>query len=106
MELRRFWAEHYQPYRASVFLAGRELAGGPERPAAFELIVSGRYRWIPFDSPLPLRVDGRWLAAGETLDLEAGGHEARFPEPGTAGLLVLAVEDPPGPAPLAFYKAY
>ena len=106
VELRRFWAEHYQPYRASVFLAGRELAGGPGEASRFELIVPGRYRWIPFEGPRPLEVDGARLAAGAVLELAAGPHEARFPEERTAGLLVLAVDDPPGPAPLAFYKAY
>ncbi len=106
VELRRFWAENYQPYRASVFLAGRELRGDRGGPAEFELIVPGRYRWLPFDAPRAVRVDGERLAPTDSLELAAGRHVAHFPEDGTAGILVLAVEDAPGPAPLAFYKAY
>ncbi len=105
VELRRFWAENYQPYRASVFLAGRELRGGPDAPLDFELIVSGRYRWLPFAAPQPVEIDGVGVEPGQSLELGAGPHGARFAAE-AAGILVLAVADPPGPAPLAFYKAY
>ena len=51
LELRRFWAENYQPYRASVFVAGRRLEGARGATSPFELIVPGRYRWLPLDAP-------------------------------------------------------
>jgi hypothetical protein len=103
VELRRFWAENYQPYHASVFVAGRRLAGHRGGELPFELIVPGRYRWIPRGGPHPLVVDGRILRAGEVVELEAGMHVARFPEDLSDGILVLAVDEPPGPAPLSFY---
>jgi hypothetical protein len=40
-EIRRFFADHYQPYRGSVFVAGRQLAGEAGEAVAFELILPG-----------------------------------------------------------------
>jgi len=104
VELRRFWASHYQPYRASVFVAGVQLAGVAGSTEPFELVVPGRYRWIPFEAPVPLEVDGEPLPAGGIADLSAGSHVADFPEEVTGGFLVLAVDAPPGPAPRPFYQ--
>ena len=98
-ELRKFFADHYQPYRGAVFVAGRRLA--PDA-SSFELLIDGRYRWLPFDGAHPALVDGEALAPGQVVTLSAGPHAARLPA-GAAGLLVLAVEDPPGPAPVSFY---
>jgi hypothetical protein len=104
VELRRFWAENYQPYQASVFVAGRRLAGPRGGEAAFELVVPGRYRWIPRGGPHPLALGERTLRAGEVVELAAGPHVARFVEDVPDGMLVLAVGEPPGPAPLPFYE--
>jgi len=103
VELRRFWAENYQPYHASVFVAGRRLAGPRGGELSFELIVPGRYRWIPRGGPHPLVIDERTLRAGEVVEIDSGTHVARFPEEVSDGILVLAVDEPPGPAPLPFY---
>jgi hypothetical protein len=103
VELRRFWAENYQPYRASVFVAGRRLAGPRGGEASFELFVAGFYRWIPRGGPHPLAIGERLLRAGEVVELGAGTHVARFPEPVSDGILVLAVGEPPAEAPLPFY---
>ncbi|HEX5067422.1 MAG TPA: hypothetical protein VFY49_14995, partial [Myxococcota bacterium] len=105
-ELQEFWAENYQPYRASVYVAGRRLRGsrGAEQP--FELIVPGRYRWIPVGAPAPIRVGERVLRPGEVMDLEAGAHAAHFEADVPDGALVLALAEPPRNAPLSFYKAY
>jgi hypothetical protein len=106
VELRRFWAENYQPYRASVFVAGRRLEGRRGMRREFGLIVPGAYRWLPFRGPQPLRIDGRLVAAGDVLRLESRTHTAEFVEDVPGGVLVLAVQDPPGLAPRAFYKVY
>ena len=106
LELRRFWAENYQPYRASVFVAGRRLEGARGATSGFELIVPGRYRWLPLDAPRSVRIDQELLGAGDVVALAPGPHTAGFVEDATGGMLVLALEDPPGPAPLAFYKVY
>jgi hypothetical protein len=104
VELRRFWAANYQPYRASVFVAGRHLEGEEGSESAFELIVPGRYRWIPLAEPRPVAIDGRLLAPGEVITLDRGEYAAHFVESVPGGMLVLALDDPPGQAPLAFYQ--
>jgi hypothetical protein len=103
LELRRFWAANYQPYRASVFVAGRHLEGDQGAEATFELIVPGRYRWIPFEGPQPVAIDGRLVAPGDVLTLDRGEYIARFVESVPGGMLALALDEPPGRAPLAFY---
>jgi hypothetical protein len=106
VELRRFWAENYQPYRASVFVAGRRLEGAKGARSEFGLFVPGAYRWLPFTGPQPVRIDGRLLAAGEVASFEPGDYTAEFVEDVPGGMLVLALQDPPGPAPQEFYKHY
>ncbi len=103
LELRRFWADNYQPYRASVFVAGRHLAGVRGADDAFEVLVPGRYRWLPFTGPQPVAIDGTLLAPGASLDLERGDYRAHFVEDVPGGMLVLAVDEPPGAAPQEFY---
>lgn len=105
-ELRAFWSDNYQPYRASVYVAGRRLRGARGGSMAFELIVPGAYRWIPIGAPAPLRVDDRVLAPGEVASFPAGVHAARFDEDVPDGVLVLALDEPPRDAPRAFYKSY
>jgi MFS family permease len=104
--VRRFWAENYQPYRASVFVAGRQLSGHAGTQSTFELIAPGAYRWLPRSGPQTVVVDGQPLDPGEVMQLEPGEHVAAFSEDVPGGMLVLAVADPPGLAPLSFYKTY
>jgi hypothetical protein len=106
LELRRFWSENYQPYKNSVFVAGRRLEGARGATSPFELIVPGRYRWLPLDAPHEVKIDERLVAAGEIVALAPGPHTAGFVEDVRGGMLVLALDEPPGPAPLAFYKVY
>jgi hypothetical protein len=106
VEIRRFLAGNYQPYRASVFVAGRHLTGSAGERDEFELIVPGRYRWLPFSGPQPIQIGPRTLAPGETAEFEAGPHTASFVEDVPGGMLVLALHDPPAEAPLEFYKRY
>jgi len=106
VEIRRFLADNYQPYRASVFIAGRQLAGSEGERSDFELIVPGRYRWLPSNGPHPVRIGPRTLEPGEVAEFDAGYHTAEFVEDVPGGVLVLAVNDPPAKAPLSFYKSY
>jgi hypothetical protein len=106
VEVRRFLADNYQPYRASVFVAGRRLSGPSGGRSEFELIVPGHYRWLPLGAATPIRIGKRLLAPGDTIELAAGDHEVEFVDDVAEGMLVLAVDDPPTTAPLAFYKAY
>jgi hypothetical protein len=106
LEVRRFWSENYQPYRASVFVAGRHLEGGAGEHSEFELLAEGDYRWLPLRGPQPIELDGQQVPAGAVIRLAGGDHVARFSEAVPGGMLVLAVAEPPGQAPLSFYKAY
>ncbi len=106
VEIRRFWAENYQPYRASVFVAGRRLEGRRGSSSAFELVAPGEYRWLPEAGAHAISLDGRRLEAGDAMYLASGEHVADFPEDVPGGTLVLALEQPPGLAPLAFYAAH
>jgi hypothetical protein len=106
LELRRFWSENYQPYRSSVFVAGRRLEGERGATSPFELIVPGRYRWLPMHAPHEVKIDETLVAAGGIVALAPGPHTAGFIDDATGGMLVLALDEPPGPAPLAFYKVY
>lgn len=105
-ELQDFWATHYQPYRASVFVAGQRLAGAPGAAQPFDLIVTGRYRWIPIGAASSIRVDEQRLGPGEVAELRAGEHVARFDASVPDGVLLLALRDPPRDAPRPFYKSY
>ncbi len=105
LEVRRFWAENYQPYRASVFVAGRRLRGERGSSSEFELIAAGEYRWLPSTGPLAIRVDGQLLAAGQVIRLDSGPHVAEFTEDVRDGALLLALEEPPGLPFLPFYTA-
>ena len=46
------------------------------------------------------------LAPGEVRFLAAERHAVAFDADRTRGVLVLAVDEPPRPAPLRFYKGY
>lgn len=105
-ELQSFWATNYQPYRASVFVAGRRLAGAAGAAQPFELIVPGRYRWVPIGKPAPITVDELRLAPGQIAEFGAGEHRARFDEEVPDGVLLLALGEPPRDAPRPFYKSY
>jgi hypothetical protein len=105
-EIRRFLSDNYQPYRASVFVAGRRLAGSEGDRSEFELIVPGRYRWLPFTGPQKVRIGPRTLSPGEVAEFDVGHYTADFVEDVPGGLLVLALNDPPAKAPLSFYKSY
>ena len=104
--VRVFWDENYQPYRDSVFVAGRRLRGETGERGEFELLVTAPYRWLPLGNANPIRVDGEPIAPAETRMLAAGRHTVSFEADQTRGLLVLAVDEPPRDAPISFYKAY
>ena len=72
----------------------------------FDLVLPGVYRWLPYESPHTVRIDGQQIEPGATLVLDATVHRADFDTPGVSGALVLALREPPGPAPRAFYKVY
>jgi hypothetical protein len=48
-------------------------------------------------------IDGRLVAPGDVVTLDRGEYAAHFVESVSGGMLVLAVDEPPGRAPLTFY---
>ena len=104
--LRVFWDENYQPYRDSVFVAGRRLRGDAGQQGEFELLIGAPYRWLPLGPAHAIEVDGERIEPGQVRFLAPERHRVSFDANGTRGLLVLALDDPPRPAPLAFYKVY
>jgi hypothetical protein len=106
VEMRRFWTDNYQPYHASVFVAGRRFAGERGDRVPFELIAPGTYRWVPTAGPHAIVIDDVRVEPGALIALEASAHLARLPEDLPGGVLVLALDAAPTPSPLAFYKPY
>lgn len=104
--VRVFWDENYQPYRDAVFVAGRRLQGEAGQTAAFELLIDAPYRWLPQRGSRAIEIDGEPIAPGEVRFLRAAAHTASFDGSGARGVLMLAVDERPRRAPLAFYKDY
>jgi hypothetical protein len=104
--VRVFWDENYQPYRDSVFVAGRRLQGDAGQHGDFDLLLAAPYRWIPIGGASSIVVDGQAIGPAEVRFLAAERHAVAFDADGTHGLLVLALDEPPRRAPLPFYKAY
>lgn len=100
--VRRFWHDHYQPYRGSVHVAGRYFDTQERGVFDFELLVDGEYRWIPLTEARPLAVDGSVVPPGARVQLSRGSHRTHDP---AHGYLVLALNEPPGDADLPFYSA-
>jgi hypothetical protein len=104
-EIQDFWKENFQPYHASVFIAGRQLRGANGAEQRFDLTVPGRYRWIPYETPDSIEIAGASVPPGGEIDLEAGEYTVRLAET-AQGMLVLSVDEAPMAAPAAFYKHY
>jgi hypothetical protein len=101
---RHFGGEHREHH--SRQLLGRKLAGAAGDRSEIELIVPGRYRWLPIGEPRSVRVGETLMRAGQIADFGAGPLQVSFVEDVPAGMLVLALDEPPAIAPLAFYKSY
>jgi hypothetical protein len=103
--IQSFWRAHYQPYFASVWVAGRRISGREGDVATHELIVSGPYRWLPQAPGSALVVDGERVEPGGVIELAAGSHRVELEADVASGLLVLALPEPPGRHG-PFYKGF
>lgn len=106
--IREFWNEHYRLYRDRLRIPAVALAGRPDQPAGFEVLVAGAYRWqsrraTPGSRLAGLSVDGRPLAPGGVVELAAGPHIAEWTGGAGGGTLWLAVADPPSLAAQPFF---
>jgi hypothetical protein len=96
-----FWDTHYVRSFGSVILAGFHLRGGTE-PLRIDVIVPGRYRWVPFPEGATaigpraptLYIDDVPVAGGDTVALQTGAYSAKLGEGVSRGRLELAVQGP------------
>ncbi|MCP4036682.1 MAG: hypothetical protein GY733_07075 [bacterium] len=103
--VREFWQRNYLPYRGSLLVAGRFLKA--ERDAgAVDLVVDGEYLWLPNNPPAEVSINGRRVRTGERVHLARGRHEVSFPKEATAGMLVLAMDEPPKLPLEPFYRDF
>jgi len=103
--IQKFWFDNYQPYWGSIWIPRRRISGRRGIPFATEILIPGRYRWIP-SSPVRLAIDGVTLDPGGTIKLTAGRHTVTPIGADGNGLLVYAVKTPPAPARVPFYKPF
>ena len=90
--LRRFLLQNYLPHTHGVLVAGRMIAPREGVTQKVPIFVPGLYRWIPEPNlGTVLEIDGRQLAAFETLELASGEHVVRLSGESGGGGLQLAV---------------
>lgn len=97
-ELSRFWSERFVPYFGALWVHGRWVTGNNAENADFEVLRSGRYRWIAEDDAAgaQLVIDGELvLSPGEECSLEAGVHRLEVLDGVGRGLFVLSLPEPP-----------
>lgn len=101
--IRRFWRDHFVPYFAGVQVPGAVFEGKRGARTSFDIIVAGRYRWIPFPQDRPIVIDGQTLGSAQTITLQPGPHGAQFVQD-AGGALVLALKGPFRPSRTPFYS--
>lgn len=100
-----FWQENYLPYHGSLMVAGKFLKADRDQ-GHLELVIDGDYLWLPNKPPAEVTIDGKLVRTGERVTLARGGHEVRFSDRDTAGMLVLAMDGPPQLPLRQFYRDY
>ena len=98
--IRQFWQQNYQLRWGPVFVAGRQLHGGPDGSnERFEVFAPGPYRWYALDRnpDALLELDGKPIRPGQSVQLPRGEHTARLGA-NAEGRLMFAIDDP-APAP-------
>ncbi|MCH7600495.1 MAG: efflux RND transporter permease subunit [Myxococcales bacterium] len=100
-----FWQENYLPYHGSLMVAGKFLKADRDQ-GHLELVIDGDYLWLPNKPPAEVTIDGKLVRTGERVTLARGGHEVRFSDRDTAGMLVLAMDGPPQLPLRQFYRDF
>lgn len=105
-EITAFWRTNYRPYYESVWLPAKAVDGPAGARRQLHIFVPGAYRLeVPGDAPGPaVRLDGRPVQPGESVELDAGVHEVELLREIDGGALGLVVDDSPRPATQDFYK--
>ncbi len=97
-----FWDAHYVRYRYSIWLAGQPITGSRGTSTELDLLVTGHYRWLANEGAR-VAVDGVELGPDQKIQLAAGKHVVVIRSDHADGSLVLAIDEPPGPAGPPFY---
>ena len=92
-EIRTFWNSHYIPWKGAVYLAGAFLNSKKGMKQSVDLVVSGRYIWVPDEMEMPIRIDGSVLGPYQLMELRAGAHVIDFGQVDVHGRLVLESRD-------------
>ncbi len=94
-EIQDFWDSNYQLYYESVWIPRLALDGPRGSRKTLDVIAPGAYRWQHGDGRPDLRLAGRLIAKGDTVELQAGSYDVEFLRYIKDGSLVLAVAEPP-----------
>ena len=100
----RVLQETYIRHWGMLFVAGRHLQSTDGTTVSFDIAVAGAYR---LEAAIPLAIDGRRIAPGDTVTLSAGAHTLDFGGAGEATLRWAQASSAPAlPAtdPLAFFN--
>lgn len=97
--LRKFWYEHYVPYRDAVSVPGRRVTGRRGARGRIEPVVAGRYRWHATRGAYggEIRVGDQLLVPGASIELDRRGADIEIVGDQVDGALVLDLPEPPGP---------
>jgi hypothetical protein len=105
-EIQDFWNANYGLYYESVWIPKLTLDGSSGSRGSLDVIVSGSYQWQHGDDRPDLRLAGRLISKGDTVELQAGGHDVEFLRDIEAGSLVLDVAEHPRARRGPFYKRF
>ncbi len=101
-----FWASHYVDYFRQIQIPGRRVDARPSASQGFEPVVAGAYRWWPDDGAAGLRVEGRHLHPGESIDLAAAKVVTLTPTDSAGGVFALEVDAAPRPDTSQFFTLF
>ncbi len=105
-EIQGFWNSNYQLYYESVWIPRLTLDGPRGSRTLLDVIVPGAYRWQHGDGRPDLKLAGRLIAKGDTVQLQAGGYDVELLRNIEDGSLVFAVAEPPRERVRQFYKRF
>jgi len=100
--IKEFWDQHYVPYVASLWVAGRRIRGAAGTAVDMDVVVPGQYRWFTRYGA-HVTVDDKELAPGDTIDLGVGIHRLVLRGATGDGMLTYAIDRPPWPSFASFY---
>jgi len=105
-EIQDFWNANFHLYYESVWTPWLTLDGPRGSRRSLDVIVPGAYRWQHGDDHPDLRLAGRLIAKGDTIELDAGTYDVELLRKVEGGHLVFAVAEPQRERVGLFYKRF